>query len=206
MRQVEPRFYDHSNEKDWRLNIDKVIGEWFVQKDLAFVTMYFGEPDKVGHKFGPDSPERRAMVQQVDRTVGYLREKIHEHGLTDHLNIMITADHGMNAILQNGLEDKIILTNIPGFSIKDIQFPLTDYGPVGMLLPKEGMLEKVYQALKGGHPNLHVYKKEDMPARLHYSKHPRLLPLILLADPGYLISTVRLSSNVYRQNCAPPNP
>uniref|UniRef100_A0A668AEY2 Ectonucleotide pyrophosphatase/phosphodiesterase 7, tandem duplicate 2 n=1 Tax=Myripristis murdjan TaxID=586833 RepID=A0A668AEY2_9TELE len=191
VRQVEPRFYDHSNETDWRLNIDKVIGGWFNQQDLDFVSLYFGEPDTVGHKYGPDSPERRDMVKQVDRTVGYIRDKIQEHGLTDQLNIIITTDHGMNSILQTGMSEKIILSNIPGFSFSDIKFQLLDYGPVGMLLPKEGKLEKVYQALKGGHPHLNVYKKEEMPARLHYSNHPRLLPLILFADPGYAISGSR---------------
>lgn len=190
VKQVEPFFYDHSNETDWRLNIDKVIGEWFHQQDLDFVSLYFGEPDKVGHKYGPDSPERREMVRQVDRTVGYIRDKIRDHGLTDRLNIMITADHGMTTVMRDGLVEEIILSKIPGFSFRDVKFHLVDYGPAGMILPKEGMLEKVYQALKGGHPHLHVYKKEDMPARLHYGNHPRLLPLILFADPGYVINGV----------------
>lgn len=188
VRQVEPRFYDHSNESEWRLNIDKVIGEWFHQQDLDFVSLYFGEPDLVGHTHGPDSPERKEMVRQVDRTVGYIRDKIQEHGLTDRLNVIMTADHGMATVLQDGQVEQIILSKIPGFSFRDIQFQLLDYGPLGMLLPKEGMLEKVYQALKGSHPHLHVYKKEDMPERLHYSKHPRLLPIILIADPGYIVN------------------
>ncbi|XP_061913459.1 ectonucleotide pyrophosphatase/phosphodiesterase family member 7-like [Entelurus aequoreus] len=188
VRQVEPPIYNHGNETEWRLNIDKVIGEWFHQQDLDFVSLYFGEPDLVGHKYGPDSPECQKMVQQVDRTVGYIRDKIYFHGLTDRLNIIITADHGMTKILPKGQIQRIVLSKIPSFSFKDIQFQLLDYGPVGMLLPKEGKLEKVYQALKGGHPHLHVYKKEDMPERLHYSSHPRLLPIILLSDPGYVIS------------------
>ncbi|KAI4878930.1 hypothetical protein NFI96_017666, partial [Prochilodus magdalenae] len=188
MKEVEPQSYDYSNETEWRKNVDKVMGDWFKTQNLDFVSMYFGEPDGVGHKYGPDSPERRNMVRQVDRTVGYIHETVQKHGLSDQLNIIITADHGMSTVFQGEGVNEIILSQIPGFSFKDIQFHLVDYGPSGMLLPKEGMLEKVFLALKGAHPNLHVYKKEDMPARLHYAKHPRLLPIILFADPGYVIN------------------
>ncbi|KAJ8345551.1 hypothetical protein SKAU_G00297440 [Synaphobranchus kaupii] len=185
---VEPRFYNYANETAWRENVDKVMGAWFGGQDLDFVSMYFGEPDSTGHKHGPDSPERRAMVRQVDRTVGYIRESARRHGLADRLNVIITADHGMRSVLRDGLVDEIILSKIPGFSFKDLSFHLVDFGPVGMLLPKEGKLETVYNALKGGHPNLHVYKKEEMPSRLRYSNNPRILPLLLIADPGYVIN------------------
>uniref|UniRef100_W5LEM2 Ectonucleotide pyrophosphatase/phosphodiesterase 7, tandem duplicate 1 n=1 Tax=Astyanax mexicanus TaxID=7994 RepID=W5LEM2_ASTMX len=186
--QVEPRFYDHGNETEWRINVDKIMGDWFKTQDLDFVSLYFGEPDSTGHKYGPDSPERREVVKAVDRTVGYIRETAQKYGLTDHLNIIITADHGMSTVLRGEGVNEITLSKIPGFSFRDIKFHLVDHGPSGMLLPKEGMLEKVYQTLKGAHPHLHVYKKEDMPARLHYSKHPRILPIVLFADPGYVIN------------------
>ncbi|GAA6094763.1 ectonucleotide pyrophosphatase/phosphodiesterase family member 7 isoform X1 [Tachysurus ichikawai] len=146
--------------------------------------------DQTGHKYGPESPERRDAVRKVDRTVGYIRDTAQKHGLTDRLNIIITADHGMTTVLKGNAIKQIILSQIPGFSFRDIKFQLLDYGPNGMLLPKEGMLEEVYNVLKGAHPNLHVYKKEDMPARLHYSNHPRILPLILYADPGYIINGI----------------
>ncbi|XP_053496405.1 ectonucleotide pyrophosphatase/phosphodiesterase family member 7 [Ictalurus furcatus] len=190
VREVESQFYDYSNETDWRMNVDKVMGDWFKKQDLDFVTLYFGEPDETGHKYGPDSPERRDAVRKVDRTIGYIRDTVQKHGLADRLNIIITADHGMTTVLRGDGIKKIILSQIPGFSFQDIKFQLLDYGPNGMLLPKEGMLEKVYRVLKGAHPNLHVYKKEDMPARLHYSNHPRILPLLLYADPGYVISGI----------------
>lgn len=163
---------------------------WFRHEDLDFVSMYFGEPDGTGHKYGPDSPQRQEMVKQVDRTVGYIRNSAEQHGLTDHLNIIITADHGMSTVYRNNQVEEITLSKIPGFSFKDISFHLVDYGPSGMLLPKPDMLEKVYSALKGAHPHLHVYKKEEMPARLHFAKNDRILPIILWADPGYVINGV----------------
>lgn len=188
-QEVEPLLYNYKNETAWQENTDKVM-RWFRDDDLDFVSLYFGEPDLTGHRYGPDSPERREMVKQVDRTVGYIRGSAERHGLTDRLNIIITADHGMSTVLRNGLVDEIVLRKIPGFSFSDLAFHLVDYGPSGMLLPKPGKLEKVYAALKGAHPNLTVYKKEEMPERLHFSRNDRILPIVLIADTGYVINGV----------------
>ncbi|XP_030262389.1 ectonucleotide pyrophosphatase/phosphodiesterase family member 7-like [Sparus aurata] len=187
IQEVEPILYDYKNETAWQVNTDKVMG-WFRDQDLDFVSLYFGEPDGTGHRHGPDSPQRREMVAQVDRQVGYIRESVNRHELGDRLNIIITADHGMSTVLRGGLVEEIILSKIPGFSFSDLSFHLVDYGPSGMLLPKPGMLDKVYNALKGAHPHLHVYKKEDMPEHLHFSKNERILPIILWADIGYVIN------------------
>uniref|UniRef100_A0A4W5RHJ2 Ectonucleotide pyrophosphatase/phosphodiesterase 7 n=1 Tax=Hucho hucho TaxID=62062 RepID=A0A4W5RHJ2_9TELE len=153
----------------WKENVEKMMSTWFSEMDLDFVSLYFGEPDSTGHKYGPDSPERREMVKQVDRTVGYIRSLAEQNGLADSLNIIITADHGMSNVYRNGLVKEITLSRIPGFAFRDIAFHLVDFGPSGMLLPKKGMLDKVYDALKGAHPHLHVFKKEEMPKRLHFA-------------------------------------
>lgn len=189
MAEVEPPAYNYKNETAWRQNVDRVMS-WFRDQDLDFVSLYFGEPDGVGHLYGPNSPQRRAMVAQVDRTVGYIRRSVDHHGLGDQLNIIITADHGMSQVYRSPDVEEIVLKKIPGFSFKDVAFHLVDYGPSGMILPKPGKLETVYNALKNGHPHLHVYKKEELPERLHFSKNERILPLILYADPGYLINGV----------------
>ncbi|KAJ7989443.1 hypothetical protein DPEC_G00304590 [Dallia pectoralis] len=188
VKDVEPGFYNYKNETKWRQNVDKVMETWFGEMDLDFVSLYFGEPDGVGHKYGPDSPERREMVGQVDRTVGYIRSSAEHNGLADSLNIIITADHGMSNVYRNGLVKEITLSKIPGFSFGDVSFHLLDYGPAGMLLPKPGMLETVYKALKGAHPHLHVFKKEEIPERLHFANNNRILPIILFSDPGYVIN------------------
>uniref|UniRef100_A0A673XF89 Ectonucleotide pyrophosphatase/phosphodiesterase 7 n=1 Tax=Salmo trutta TaxID=8032 RepID=A0A673XF89_SALTR len=189
LKEVEPRFYDNKkNETKWQENVEKVMGTWFSEMDLDFVSLYFGEPDGTGHKYGPDSPERREMVKQVDRTVGYIRSLAEQNGLADSLNIIITADHGMSNVYRNGLVKEITLSRIPGFSFRDIAFHLVDFGLSGMLLPKKGMLDKVYNALKGAHPHLHVFKKEEMPKRLHFANNNRILPIILFSDPGYVIN------------------
>lgn len=181
--------HNYKDEQEWRANIETVLG-WFTRDGLDLVTLYFGEPDSTGHKFGPDSEERKRMVEQVDRTVGYLRTRIREEGLESRLNLIITSDHGMNKVNKKA-PDLVEFHKFANFSFSDIYFELLDYGPNGMLYPKEGRLDKVYEVLKNAHPRLHVYKKEDFPKDLHYAGHSRITPLVMYSDPGYVIHGVR---------------
>ncbi|XP_037349250.1 ectonucleotide pyrophosphatase/phosphodiesterase family member 7 [Talpa occidentalis] len=180
----EGALHNYKNETEWRANIDTVM-RWFTEDNLDLVTLYFGEPDSTGHKFGPESQQRKDMVAQVDRTVGYLRDRIWKSGLADRLNLIITSDHGMATVNKTGT--LVEFHRFPDFSFKDIDFELLDYGPSGMLVPKPGMMDKVYNALKNAHPHLHVYKKEDFPQALHYANNPRITPLVMYTDSGYVI-------------------
>lgn len=180
--------HNYKNETEWRANIDTVM-RWFTEEDLALVTLYFGEPDSTGHKYGPESPERREMVRQVDRTVGYLRDSIERNHLSSSLDLIVTSDHGMTTVNKTA-SDLVEFHRFPNFTFRDIEFELLDYGPNGMLVPKEGRLEKVYGALKAAHPRLHVYRKEEFPASFHYARHPRIAPLLMYSDPGYVIHGV----------------
>ncbi|TEA30703.1 hypothetical protein DBR06_SOUSAS4110157 [Sousa chinensis] len=177
--------HNYKDEKEWRANIDTVM-KWFTDEGLDLVTLYFGEPDSTGHKYGPESQQRKDMVRQVDRTVGYLRDSIRNSSLEGSLNLIIVSDHGMSTVNKKA-SDLVEFHKIANFTFKDIEFELLDYGPNGMLLPKEGKLEKVYQVLKDAHPRLHVYKKELFPKSFHYASHPRVTPLLMYSDPGYVI-------------------
>ncbi|XP_025715342.2 ectonucleotide pyrophosphatase/phosphodiesterase family member 7 [Callorhinus ursinus] len=185
MSRKEGALHNYKNETRWRADIDTVM-KWFTEDGLDLVTLYFGEPDSTGHKYGPESQQRKEMVMQVDRTVGYLRESISRSGLEGSLNLIITSDHGMTTVKKQA-PDLVEFHKFPNFTFKDIEFELLDYGPNGMLLPKEGMLDKVYEVLKDAHPKLHVYKKESFPTSLHYANNPRITPLLMYSDPGYVI-------------------
>uniref|UniRef100_G1TQB2 Ectonucleotide pyrophosphatase/phosphodiesterase 7 n=1 Tax=Oryctolagus cuniculus TaxID=9986 RepID=G1TQB2_RABIT len=177
--------HDYGNESEWRANVDTVMA-WLTREDLHLVTLYFGEPDSTGHRYGPESPQRKQMVAQVDRTVGYLRDSIERHNLSASLNLIVTSDHGMRTV-QKAASDLVELHKIPDFTFQDVEFELLDYGPNGMLLPKEGRLEQVLAALQHAHPRLHVYRKEDFPRAFRYAGHPRITPLLMYSDPGYVI-------------------
>nr|XP_032835358.1 ectonucleotide pyrophosphatase/phosphodiesterase family member 7-like [Petromyzon marinus] len=183
---AEETDHQYNNVTEWRINIG-VVMDWFVNDGLEFVALYYGEPDLTGHLSGPETEERRAMVRQVDETIGFLVDAIEKRGLKDTLNVIITSDHGMITTRKAPDIDEIVLSKFIDFK-EDLKFDLVDYGPSGMLLPKEGKEEEVYQALKGAHPHLHVYKKEEFPERFHYRNHERILPILVYGDPGYVVN------------------
>ncbi|XP_075687655.1 ectonucleotide pyrophosphatase/phosphodiesterase family member 7-like [Rhinoderma darwinii] len=179
---------DHpdSDENEWRDNID-IVMKWFNEDGLDFVTLYYGEPDKTGHLYGPETEQRKTIIKQIDRTIGYLLEAIEKNKLKDKLNVIITSDHGMTTVKKDPAVQEIQLSNYINF--RDIvKFDILDYGGFGMIVPKEGKEEELYQALKDAHPHLKVYKKQQFPERLHYSKHERILPILLYGDLGYSVN------------------
>ncbi|MGH7645231.1 MAG: alkaline phosphatase family protein, partial [Gemmatimonadales bacterium] len=64
-----------------------------------------------------------------------------------------------------------------------------DWSPVALLAPRAGSAEDLYRALAGKHPHLTVYRRAEIPERLHYRANPRIPPVVAVADEGWEIST-----------------
>ncbi|XP_002740805.2 ectonucleotide pyrophosphatase/phosphodiesterase family member 7-like [Saccoglossus kowalevskii] len=170
-------------EVPWENRVDTVM-EWLSDYDIDVVTLYFDEPDHTGHYDGPDSDERRDMVVRCDNTLGYLRDQIEAHGLTGVLNVIITSDHGMSEI-----NDEMKIELYDYVEPNDLYHVTADYGPVALIEPKNGKLNTVFDALKDAHPNMTVFMKEDIPERLHYRDHYRILSLFAYSDRPWEIAT-----------------
>ncbi|XP_071390646.1 ectonucleotide pyrophosphatase/phosphodiesterase family member 7 [Centroberyx affinis] len=183
---VEQQGHPDDNETEWRQNIDTVMN-WFSQEEFHLVTLYYGEPDKVGHDKGPDHPKRKEIIQQIDRTIGYLREAIARHGLTDSLNVVITSDHGMTTVKKRPQVDEIILRNYLNL-LKLTSFEILDYGGFGIVTPRPGREQEVFDALSNA-PNLTVYKKDELPESFHLAKSDRLPPILIIADLGFNLNS-----------------
>ncbi|KAM9805546.1 ectonucleotide pyrophosphatase/phosphodiesterase family member 7 [Syngnathus typhle] len=183
---VEESGHPDDNETEWRQNIDTVLS-WFSKEDFDLVTLYYGEPDNVGHARGPDHPDRKAIIRQIDRTVGYLRDAIGLHGLDATLNVIITSDHGMTTVKKRPLVDEIVLNKYLNL-LKMASFEILDYGGFGILTPWPGKEQEVLEALAKA-PNLTVYRKGDMPESFHLARSGRLPPVVIIADLGFNLNS-----------------
>jgi predicted AlkP superfamily pyrophosphatase or phosphodiesterase len=146
----------------------------------AVITMYFPDLDDAGHAFGPASAEVDSAIAKADSAVGAIIDGIAQLGLEDNVNVIIVADHGMSATSR---ERVIVLDDYLDLSTVDV----IDWTPVAAITPRAGDEERVYRALHGRHPRLQVFRKGEVPARWHFNAHPRITPIVAVADDGWTI-------------------
>jgi predicted AlkP superfamily pyrophosphatase or phosphodiesterase/broad specificity phosphatase PhoE len=154
------------------------------EKRPRLITLYFDEPDRSGHAFGPASREAAAAVAHDDALVARLRDGIAARGLASAVDWIVVSDHGMTA---TDPAKTIVLADFidpadlePGSSID----PLATFG---LLEPRRGKTAKLARALAGAHPHLHVARKEAVPESLHFRAHRRIPALVVWADLGWAI-------------------
>lgn len=157
--------------------------EWLALPDSAaprFVAVYFSDVDTKGHNHGPDSPETDAAIAAVDSAVGAIVDGIAHLGSADRVDVIVVADHGMTAV---NSERTIVLDDYLAMDSVEIG----DWSPVATIIPKAGRTEYVLRALSGAHPHLQVYRKGELPARLHYNSGAHVTPVVAIADEGWSI-------------------
>uniref|UniRef100_A0A8C8RQM3 Ectonucleotide pyrophosphatase/phosphodiesterase family member 5 n=1 Tax=Pelusios castaneus TaxID=367368 RepID=A0A8C8RQM3_9SAUR len=178
---VFPTHYMFYNESvSFEDRVAKLI-DWFTSDEpINFGLLYWEQPDAMGHILGPEDPRMGAIISEVDDKLGYLVSELKKAQLWDRLNIIITSDHGMT---QSSSERVIELDQYVAREL----YTMVDHSPVVAILPKEGKLDEVYEALVNAHPNMTVYKKEEIPNRLHYKHNSKIQPILVMAEKGWEI-------------------
>ena len=57
------------------------------------------------------------------------------------------------------------------------------------IAPATESADRIYRALKGKHPALSIYRREELPADLRYGTSPRVPPVIGLVEDGLTVTT-----------------
>ena len=153
-------------------------------KRPSFLTLYYSDVDNAGHEEGPESEAVRAAVHSVDRSIGELVAGVKAIGIEDRVHYVVVSDHGMAALSPDRM---IVLDHL----IDVAQMDVVDWAPVLGLSPKDGDVETLYAALKDKHPHLQVYRRSEIPAVYGIAGHPRLSPVVGIADEGWYITSTR---------------
>ena len=118
----------------------------------------------------------------MDEALGDLIAGVERLKLLDRTTVLVVSDHGMSQVSDTRrifLDDDIDLSTVN----------IVEWSPNLGLAPRTGSVDDVYRALKGKHPELAIYKREQMPARLHYRESPRIPPIVGLPADGWTITS-----------------
>ncbi len=132
-------------------------------------------------------------AHHLDEALGQLIAGIRTLGLLDQVTLVVVSDHGMSQLSDRRV---IFLDDYVDLAKLDV----VDWTPVLELTPRTGSVEDVYRALKGRHPSLAIYKRDQVPRHLHYRDNPRIPPIIGIAADGWTITShARLADDVAKE-------
>ncbi|XP_021925441.1 bis(5'-adenosyl)-triphosphatase enpp4-like isoform X2 [Zootermopsis nevadensis] len=162
--------------------VDTVLS-WILhpQTPANLVFLYFEEPDKTAHVYGPESQEVQEVIVKVDDVTGYLVKKLEENNLTDAVNVFLLSDHGFETVTTSRI---INVTDV----IKGMNYTVVGNSPTLHIYPNDGDGDAIYNALKNASKEIghfSVYHKEEILERWHYKNNRRAPPIFVLADESY---------------------
>jgi predicted AlkP superfamily pyrophosphatase or phosphodiesterase len=156
--------YHFNDTANINFRINKVVDWLILPEDIRphLICFYISNVDHDGHMFGPDAPETEAAVQFVDKAIGSMVEKVNATGLP--VNFIFLADHGMAAV------DTLTRINIAAM-IDTSRFIMRGGSTsLHMYANDTADIEPTYQLLKKKERFFNVYRREEIPAKWHFTK------------------------------------
>jgi len=140
---------------------------------------YFEEPDGAGHTYGPGAPETRAAVLRVDSALAQLMAGVRSRHLDDSVDVLIVSDHGMTDISPDRVA---YLDDVVDSASVNVIYQ----SPLLLISARDGNQEALLERLEQL-AHVRVWKKADVPARLHYGTNERVTPIVGIAEIGWTI-------------------
>ncbi|MBC8197841.1 MAG: alkaline phosphatase family protein [Candidatus Marinimicrobia bacterium] len=169
---------DYDGKIPFENRVDSVIA-WLKLPEKVrpkLVLCYFSEPDKSGHKHGPDSKKTIKAIKKSDKMLGRLIKGLEKNDI--EANIILVSDHGMREISRRRV---IVIDDY----ISDMsQVTTYDGGPILQIDSED---KNIYNQLKDIR-HLSVYSKENIPERYHFVNE-NTGDFLLVPDPGWLVFT-----------------
>ena len=170
---VRPSYwYVYNSKITMDTQMDQVIAWLNLPKAQRphLILLYLSKVDHEGHLHGPDAPETRDAVKEVDAALGHLFQRVHDTGLP--VNIVVVSDHGMAQVTR---EIRFTTEEFEGakFSAGTTQIDVHSQDPA--------LIDKLYEHFLHKDAELAVYRKADLPPALHYGDNNRIGDLVLYA-------------------------
>jgi predicted AlkP superfamily pyrophosphatase or phosphodiesterase len=140
------------------------------------ITFYLEDANSAGHRKGPDSPEVRAAVRQLNQYVAELLESASRLGARP--NWVIVSDHGMMHVRTDAA---VAVDHVldAGEAQMDFGGPVGGFRPLG-----DTTVDKLIEKLSASAHRARVVRSEELPAHFHFRGNVRIPPVLVLPEPG----------------------
>jgi len=124
---------------------------------------------------------------EVDNAVGILMDGLRQRGLDKVVNLLLVSDHGMSYVTPT---QSIYYDDYIDPSELLLEESLQPHLAIRTKDPKR--LDHIYKTLKSAQEknNLQfkVYRSHEIPERYNYAHHPRIAPVVAIAEPGFVMT------------------
>ena len=177
---LRPRHrHDYDEDAPLDARVDQVA-RWLGDRraPAALATLYFEQVDKAGHNYGPQSPEYRQAIADIDAAIGRLLRDLERNGALARTDIVVVSDHGMATVPPQqviAVEDMVPMEEAKVVSV----------GQSIGIAPREGQQAAAEARLLGAHAQYDCWRRQALPARWHYGTNPRVPPIICQMHEGW---------------------
>ncbi len=175
-------FEEYEHNRPYEIRVDGVL-KWLqlpVAERPHFITLYFDAVDSKAHRYGTRAAETDSAIARVDRMLGLLIAGLEKLGMLNQVNLIAVSDHGM---MDTSPQRVIYLDRILG----DTPCEFQQRGPVMMVQPKPGYRDEALRKLRAAEKHFRAFTREEVPAYWHFSNHPFISEIVVVAEPGWLL-------------------
>ncbi len=172
--------YDRKPRLTLAERVDGIVNQLSLpeKKRPDLIMAYMDQPDGNGHKYGPQSKLTRDAVALVDSLLQSLNDRISRLPIGADVNLIVVSDHGMTWVSADHAVKLLPHLKPSWYKAVSGSVPANIYA-------KEGCKDSIYEALKTL-SHIRVWKKENIPAYLHYGSNSRVGDVLVCPDPGYI--------------------
>jgi len=182
-----PTYYHRFDDTVPHKNRVNAVFDWLKLPEAErphLITIYFSMVDTQGHEYGPNGLKTKEAVMEADSLVGMIVEGLKKIDLP--VNVILVADHGMYE-MQNKPDNFIYQEDfLAGIPKNDLIF-VNNSTHANIFIKNKAKEDSIYNVIKARELHFKVYKKAEIPAKLHLNQHPRIGDLFFVVESAYSI-------------------
>lgn len=152
-----------------------------------FIMAYFEQPDRSGHQNGPICRDTRRAMEYMDLLLDEMWQRIQWLPIGAQVNLIITGDHGMTWL------DPERQISPSQYLKKEWVASLDNDFPVLINATKPKHVADIVKALSHV-DHIRVWKRDEIPAYLHYGTNENMSDIVVLPDVGWYFSDSKLKN------------